>query len=575
MSYPKISDPNFNKKINKIYDKYTIPKKKKTFNQICFPKSYELQMPQKFVSQYINPKTPYKGVLVYHRIGAGKTCTAVRIGEEWKNHRKIVVVVPASLKGNFRNELRTQCAGNAYLTNDERKKLSEHHPSDKEYMNIIKKSDERIDKHYKIYSYNKFIELASEDEISLNNSVLIVDEIQNMISEGGRYYDILYDLITNAPPSLRVVLLSATPMFDKPNELALTMNLLRIPKELPVGKEFDKTFIKMKRGTSDKISLSIQNGDLFKQHVKGYISYFRGAPSYVFPEMTIKYVKCVMSSFQYNAYKSVLKNEMADVGNMRTQNKMDKSVDELPNNFYIGTRFISNVVFPNKQIGDAGLESFKSKHIINNLDKYSIKISKIIKKVNSCRGKVFIYSNFKEHGGIKSIIRVLDEFGYKNYMKHGEGKKRYAIWSGEESTSVKEQIKAIYNMNENLECGNKIKILLGSPSIKEGVSLAGVQQVHILEPYWNQAKMDQIIGRASRYCSHKNMEEERRKVKVYVYLATHPDEEETVDQYILSLAEKKNKIIREFEKLIKEVAVDCTLNKSLNKDGDDDFKCDA
>ena len=87
------------------------------------PEKYELQLPQQFVSQYINPDTPYKGVLVYHRIGAGKTCTAIRIGEEWKGKKKIIVVLPASLKGNFRSELRSQCANDDYLTNKEKQNI--------------------------------------------------------------------------------------------------------------------------------------------------------------------------------------------------------------------------------------------------------------------------------------------------------------------------------------------------------------------------------------------------------------------------------------------------------------------
>src|ERR1700744_981779 len=115
MKYPDIEDEEFYKKINQIYKKFTIPPKKRTFNEICFPKQFELQIPQKFLSYYINPDSPYKGVLVYYRIGAGKTCTAIRIAEEWKHYRNIIVVVPAALKGNFRNELRSPCAGNNYL----------------------------------------------------------------------------------------------------------------------------------------------------------------------------------------------------------------------------------------------------------------------------------------------------------------------------------------------------------------------------------------------------------------------------------------------------------------------------
>src|SRR5580700_1437198 len=146
MSFPKIKDKDFNKKIDKIYQRYKIPSRKKTFKEICFPKSFELQKSQQFVSKYINPKTNYKGILLFHGIGSGKTCSAIRIAEEWKGTRKIIVVVPASLKGNFRNELRSECAGDNYLTNQERKKLKSLHPSDTEYQDIIKKSDERINK---------------------------------------------------------------------------------------------------------------------------------------------------------------------------------------------------------------------------------------------------------------------------------------------------------------------------------------------------------------------------------------------------------------------------------------------
>ena len=70
--------------------------------------------------------------------------------------------------------------------------------------------------YYKIYSYNKFIEHVQNKEIKLNNTLLIIDEIQNMVSEEGTYYTELYKLIKSAPSDLRTVLLSATPMLDKP-----------------------------------------------------------------------------------------------------------------------------------------------------------------------------------------------------------------------------------------------------------------------------------------------------------------------------------------------------------------------
>lgn len=576
MSYPNIEDDDFYKKINTKYKRFTIPPKKKTFKQICFPKQFELQIPQKFLAQYINPKTPYKSILIYHRIGAGKTCTAVNIGEKWKEHRKIVVVTPASLIGNFKNELRSLCTGSEYITNKERDILKTNHPKSKKYQQIIDKSNDKINRHYNIMSYNKFVDLSNQNKLSLKNSVLMIDEVQNMVSTRGTFYETLYNTIHNAPKSLRIVLLSATPMFDKPIEIALTMNLLRLPKELPRGKEFERTFIKVRKDFKGKYNYSAKNLDLFKERIKGFVSYFRGAPPYAFPESKIRYVKCEMSAFQYKTYLTVLASEEKDnkkLKKIKESGKIFKDGDviKIPNNFFIGSRIVSNIAYPNKMINEAGLISFQGEKLsLNNLKKYSPKFYRILKKIKKSNGTIFIYSNFKEYGGIKTLIKVLKAHGYKDYCKFGEGKKRFSVWSGDESSDVKEEIKAVFNNKYNSD-GSKIKIMLGSPSIKEGVSLLRVQQVHILEPYWNQSRVSQVIGRAIRYCSHKDMPVDKRLVKVYIYISHHPKEKESIDQYIQKLANTKKKLINKFEQALKESAIDCALFKNANvynKDND-------
>lgn len=567
--YPSIKDEDFYDKINKIYKKYKIPKQKLSINEYCKPREFTLQEPQQFLPEYINPTTPYKSVLIYHRIGAGKTCSAIQIAERWKELKRIVFVLPASLKGNFKNELRGMCGG--YLSNSDRAKLSKLQPGDDEYMEIIKKSDKKIDKYYDIYSYNKFIEYAQEGTMKLNNCILFIDEIQNMVSETGTYYKELYDLIYASSSNLRIVLLSATPMFDKPVEIALTMNLLRPDKLLPTGREFERKFIQEKT-IKDKTFYSVKNMDLFKDMIKGYVSYYMGAPSYTFPEMTIKYVECEMSDFQYSTYRKILGKE--DNGTLKLMPSKEEVINavDLPNNFYIGARFVSNVVYPNRKISDEGLESLTDKKITEGLAKYSCKLDKIMTNIRRAKGKIFLYSGFKEHAGLKTVIRVMEAFGYKNYIEHGPGKRRFAVWSGDESIAHKDEIREVYNRIDNLY-GEKLKIILGSPSIKEGVSLKAVRYVHVLEPYWNKSRLEQVVGRASRFCSHINLPKEERDVKVYVYVAMHPDEPITVDQYIKKLSETKNKIIKQFEDAIKEAAIDCRLNINANETDDQKIKC--
>ena len=581
MSYPNIIDPNFNKEITQKFIKYKIPKKKKTFANVCFSKEFELQLPQKLLSQVINPKTPYKGILIYHRIGAGKTCTAISIGEKWKHKRRIIVVLPASLVGNFRGELRSKCAGDEYITDKDRIKLKTLHPSSDEYKEIIIKSDNKINQYYTIYSYNKFTELAKNDKINLRNSLLLVDEIQNMVSEDGTFYSVLYNTIHKAPQELRIVLLSATPMFDRPVEIALTMNLLRIPFELPTGIEFEKMFIRVgKNNKTGQFTYSAKNLDIFKERVKGYISYFRGAPPYVFPETIIKYVKCEMSEFQYKSYVTVLHSEQTNIRDERTRTVRSfrkGQILKLPNDFFIGTRLISNVAFPNKNINEKGFKSFVGKALeLENLQNYSIKFYKIIKKINTSPGPVFVYSSFLEYGGLKSFAKVLEAQGYKDYREFGEGRKRFAFMSGDETAKLKDEIKAVYNQADNVK-GKKLKVLLLSPSSREGLSLFAVRQAHIMEPYWNISRLQQIIGRGSRLCSHKNLPEEDRNLKVYIYLATNENEKETIDQYIAKLAKQKDKLINQFELAMKEVAIDCELNKNANVFpdlGEEEIKCD-
>ena len=534
MSYPNIDNENFQKLIANKYKQYKI-KKNPSFRELCFPKEYQLQKPQLFVSQFINKKTPYKGLLVFHKIGAGKTCAAIRIAEEWD--KKVIVVLPASLIGNFYKELRSECTGNNYVSKKDREILKDL--SSNEYEAVIEKVHNKIDEKYDIYSYNKFVDLLKKKKIKFDNTLLIIDEIQNVISEKGEFYNTIYKNISKAPKSLRVVLLSATPIFDKPSEIALTLNLLRPKVELPVGNDFIETFI-----TKQKNNYIMKNKKLFEKLTKGLISYYPGAPEYAFPEKQIKIVKCVMSNYQYQTYSAIVSQEKTDF----------KDILKLPNNFLIGPRIISNICFPYRLTGEKGYEKFNGK----NLEKYSCKIFKILSKIKKTSGTVFIYSNFKKYGGLSTLIKVLEINGYSNVVDNGTGKNRYAVWTGDEKLENKEMIKDIFNKKENYN-GGLIKIILGSPAMKEGVSLLRVRSVHILEPYWNVSRLEQVIGRAVRFCSHKDVDKDNRVVKIFLYLACSPKKEPTVDQHIYKMALEKDSLINQFYDVLKRNAVDYYL----------------
>jgi superfamily II DNA or RNA helicase len=548
--------------ITKKYKKYEIKPRKETIDDFCNPTKFKLQPQQEFIADYFSSKDAPPGMLVYHQIGAGKTCAAISVAEKMKHKLNIIVVLPASLIGNFVDELRSPCPGEEYLSKGDRQKLLKLKPDDSEYKTIIQKSDKRIKKYYTIYSYHKFIELTKKNKIKLDDTLLIIDEVQNMVSLTGTFYNTLKKSIDKSSDSLKILILSATPMFDRPSEIGLTLNLLKPKVEFPIGLDFDKKFLKRKGSMYET-----KNLDKFNSLSKNLISYFRGAPPFTYPEQLFKVVKCQMSDFQYKSYLSALSTE----GDIVKGAFRNVDILNLPLNFFLGPRVISNIAFPNKRIGELGFASLKNDHLqLQNIHNYSIKFYKIFKKIKQSDGPVFVYSNFKDLGGIKSFIKFIEYHGYKNYKVFGEGPLRYALWTGDEKREMKEEIKYIFNQKDN-DNGSKINMMIGSPSVKEGVSFKRVRQVHILEPYWNMSRVLQIIGRAIRFCSHKDLPKKDRNVEVFLYLATKSGIV-TADQTIWSMAKQKSKLIGAFETALKEVAVDCQLFYHRNVYPDDEYK---
>ena len=568
MKYPDIQDDLFNKLITKKFKPYYIKKTKYTMKQLCQPKKFKLQKSQKLVADYLGTKSPYNSLLVFHQIGSGKTCTAITTAEQWKKQKNILVLTPASLIDNFKDELRSQCGMGNYLTDKEKQQLDILKISDKKYKDIIKKSNDRIAKYYNIMSYHKFIKLCLVNKISLKNTFLIIDEVQNMVSESGTFYKVLYQKIKTAPSDLKIMLLSATPMFDRPQEIGLTLNLLRPKNDFPIGNTFVDKYLK-KTKTKNGFKYTPINLNDFKDKIKGLISYYRGADPISYPQANFKIKKLKMEEFQYKSYLGALSDTNSYIrGAFKSEDILN-----LPNNFLIGNRIISNIAFPNKCTGIEGMKCFRGECLeLQNLKNYSIKFYHILKKIKKSNGPCFIYSNFKTYGGIECFIRVLKKHGWKDFKKYGEGIKRFAIWSGDESIEYKSLVKSTFNQSKNHD-GSKIHLILGSPSIKEGVTLKGLDQIHILEPYWNMSRMLQIIGRGVRYCSHSNLPKNRRYVNIYLYMAKTPDNRESVDEYIWKLALYKSKLINKFEKTMKEHAIDCEIFYNANYDESSPLKC--
>jgi hypothetical protein len=139
--------------------------------------------------------------------------------------------------------------------------------------------------------------------------------------------------------------------------------------------------------------------------------------------------------------------------------------------------------------------------------------------------------------------------------------------SGEDIPEIKQKIiRQIFNNVENKE-GKLLKFVLGSRVMNEGITLENTREVHILDVHYNLGKVDQVIGRAIRMCKHMALVSDTNhfpKVNIYRYVVGVKDKLST-DEILYQKAELKYILVKNVERLLKEVAIDCPMLLHGNK----------
>lgn len=254
------------------------------------------------------------------------------------------------------------------------------------------------------------------------------------------------------------------------------------------------------------------------------------------------------------------------------------------------------------------------------LETYSPKFLHVLENIKdpSMRGLHLIYSVFRSVEGIAILKLVFEANGMAQFKirknEKGEwiidikeddiGKPMFGLYTGTETVEEKEIIRNIYNstwqyvpvtiteqikrISSNNLYGEIIKVLMITASGAEGISLRNTRFVHIIEPYWHPVRIDQVIGRAKRICSHQDLPEELRTVNVFIYLMKFTDKQLaddasmelkikdigrktnvplTSDQALFEISTIKEEINRQILTSIKQAAIDCTIHsKSGSKE---------
>jgi superfamily II DNA or RNA helicase len=578
-----------------------------------------LKYHQFITHNYVAQNPNIRGLLLYFNVGFGKTILAISLARLYKKIdplRKIIVLLSKGLISNFKSNVKKFLSQYPEFDNDNLSKdidrmftfISFRSNLMFKKISQIHKSQEKIDFEHQIGDVNKMIN-AKED--FLENTSLIIDEAHNFfnaITNGSENSTQLYDTIMKTR-DIKIFFLTGTPIINDPFELVPCFNMLK--GYLPVTSKYQKTqqvtLLPESRKEFynyfvDKANLNIKNKSRFQNRIMGMSSYYGDLyfqeKNKDFPDQLPTIIeKIPMSSEQFLAYDVARDKEKEEasfkkkrpVSSERFSTKSSSS-----STYRIRSRQLSNFIFPEYAIGTRIVKKTPPKYIErikpedwDRLDVFSPKIARVLEKLQQHKNQLgFIYTEFVTGEGIAVLEKVLERKGYLDREKAKSLREIafatdkevkpmnvFARITGKISLETRAEIIDEFNSEDNRH-GEKLQLLLVNKIAAEGLDLHGVRHIHILEPFWNYARIEQVIGRGVRYKSHDAFPEAEKNVQPYIYLSDYPEtypkekikEQATdVDMYENVM---RNKVINDkFNLSIVESSMDCLVHHgSLNEE---------
>lgn len=340
-------------------------------------------------------------------------------------------------------------------------------------------------------------------------------------------------------------------------------------------------------------------GGLFDDKSSVYRAFSRMVCNFAFPEN--------IKRLYPNDIKRLLKTEI-DAEDIEPQEDEPKEKKEEPSK--------KDEMYETK-LQEAMTELLKSDALsLKNLEEScSPKFAKMYKDIEESPGSVLVYSQFRNVEGLGIFTEVLKKQGFIEIeLKKHDGNyvfsnldvfdpiynnKRFVIFNQDrEKTNIlmnlfngafdllPTSIIELLPEDKDQLYGKLVKVFCITASGAEGISLKNVRRVLVTEPYWNNVRISQVIGRAIRAYSHIALPKKDQNVQVFMYflkltekqLQIDPtlrilDKGKTTDQHIQQIATKKEEIINQFLTMLKSAAFDCIINSNKNKPLEHDYKC--
>lgn len=252
-----------------------------------------------------------------------------------------------------------------------------------------------------------------------------------------------------------------------------------------------------------------------------------------------------------------------------------------------------------EDMGGSGLSQFRSRREepvwlqVANLGAVSPKAKITLQRAQKAKGIIFVYSRFIKSGALPLAL-ALEANGYTQWgdrkplllngiqdsqgrqcalcsrrekVHAGAGHKfipaKYILITGSVNISPN-NTKAIQaaRAKTNID-GREVKLIIGSQVASEGIDFRFVREIYVFDSWFHLNKMEQVLGRGIRTCSHALMKEEERNCTIHllVNLFNEDQDTETADLYMYRNAMSKAMMVGRVTRVLKRYALDCNLNR--------------
>lgn len=596
-------------------------------NQMCETtqqSGFKLQSQQRFLRRILSPDSPNRNLLMVHGTGTGKTCTAIQVAEEYIlrpefQDKKVMIVASAAVQDNFQTQLfdmsrvnidtiagtleSKQCTGRRYLDMLLRIESEPKNWNNPDVRAKLERTANLIIKEfYEFMAYNSFGNLilsklgGTEKDIdrewvheNFDNRLLIIDEAHNIREskddEGMKGVTRALENLVKVADGLVLVFLTATPMYDTFSEIVFYMNLFlwndrkQKPTESVKITDFFNPDATLKAGAG---------GEQFRKWCQDYVSFVKGENPFTFPfrlpppksvsrdaittsflgkpippAERIQYLALVGSEAK-GAQLSALKGLETEDEEEKKRVLMQTTIAVTPGNKSFNELF--------KSVGkqyDYVSESFLTPE---KLPEYSAKFVSILKSIDAGSGICLVYSNFVALGA-RLFAMALEEHGYTPYTGNtilaspsfkGNTKGRYILLTSDYTEAELSKLLAAVKKPQNRD-GSQIRVVVAGPIVSEGVDFRYMRQIHVVDPWWNMSRIEQVVGRGLRTCSHQVLPFEDQNCTVYFHVIRTDDGKECFDEYTYrTKVEQKAMKIARVRKVMAESAMDCPLQNQIN-----------